>query len=116
MVVGQNLRYLFGVGYHPTLVFFKGFLGVHRGTGVLTHCHMFFFFLNQQHKDQIQLPTVDDLLAFEFPILPAIWSFAFTFCFFLHQKNTWQKKQKNALESGTKSSEIKKKPTARPHA
>ena len=29
----------FGVGYHPTIVFFKGFLDVHRGTGVLTHCH-----------------------------------------------------------------------------
>ena len=42
MAVSQNLRYLFGVGYQPTIVFFKGFLGVHRGTGVLTHCHMFF--------------------------------------------------------------------------
>ena len=41
MAVGQNLRYLFGVGYHPTIVFFKGFLGVHRGTRVLTHCHMY---------------------------------------------------------------------------
>ena len=48
LAVSQNLRYLFGVGYHPTIVFFKGFLGVHRGTGVLTHCHLeqllFFFF------------------------------------------------------------------------
>ena len=40
MAVGQNLRYLFGVGYHPTIVFLKGFLGVHRGTGVLTHGHI----------------------------------------------------------------------------
>ena len=31
----------FGVGYHPTIVFLKGFLGVHRGTGVLTHFHMY---------------------------------------------------------------------------
>ena len=31
MAVSQNLRYLFGVGYHPTIVLFKGFLGVHRG-------------------------------------------------------------------------------------
>ena len=38
--VGQNLRYLFGVGYHPTIVFFKGVLGVHRGTRVLTHCRV----------------------------------------------------------------------------
>ena len=38
VAVGQNLRYLFGVGYHPTIVFFKGFWDVHRGTGVLTHC------------------------------------------------------------------------------
>ena len=38
--MSQNLRYLFGVGYQPTIVFFKGFLGVHRGTGVLTHCHL----------------------------------------------------------------------------
>ena len=27
VAVSQNLRYLFGVGYHPTIVFFKGFLG-----------------------------------------------------------------------------------------
>ena len=40
LAMGQNLMYLFGVGYHPTIVFFKGFLGVHRGTGVLTHCHL----------------------------------------------------------------------------
>ena len=31
LAVSQNLRYLFGVGYHPTIVFLKGFLGVHRG-------------------------------------------------------------------------------------
>ena len=42
MAVSQNLRYLFGVGYHLTIAFFKGFLGVHQGTGVLTHCHMFY--------------------------------------------------------------------------
>ena len=30
----------FWVGYHPTIVFLKGFLGVHQGTGVLTHSHM----------------------------------------------------------------------------
>ena len=29
MAVGQNLRYLFGVGYHPTIVFLKGFWDVH---------------------------------------------------------------------------------------
>ena len=37
--MGQNLRYLFGLGYHPTIVFLKGFLGVHLGTGDLTHSH-----------------------------------------------------------------------------
>ena len=37
MAVSQNLRNLFGVGYHPTIVFLKGFLGLHRGTRVLTH-------------------------------------------------------------------------------
>ena len=36
-VVGQNLRCLFGDGYHSTVVFLEGFPGVHRGTGVLTH-------------------------------------------------------------------------------
>ena len=43
MAVGQNLRYLFGVGYPPKVVYFKRLqLGVHRGTvGVLTHSHMF---------------------------------------------------------------------------
>ena len=40
MAVGQNPRYLFGVGYHPKVVFFRGFLGGHQGTGVLTHGHM----------------------------------------------------------------------------
>ena len=30
--MGQNLRYLFGVGYPPK--------DVHRGTGVLTHCRI----------------------------------------------------------------------------
>ena len=40
LAVGQNLRYLFVVGYHPTIVFLKGFLGVHRGTRVLTHCQL----------------------------------------------------------------------------
>ena len=40
MAVGQNLRYLFGVGYPPKVVDFKGFWDVHRGTGVLTHCHI----------------------------------------------------------------------------
>ena len=38
MAVGQNLR-PFGDAYHPILVYFKGLLGVHRGTGVLTHGH-----------------------------------------------------------------------------
>ena len=33
MAVGQNLSYLFGDGYHPTIVFFKGFLRVTGGTG-----------------------------------------------------------------------------------
>ena len=36
MVVGQNLRCLFGDGYHSTVAFPEDFLGVHRGTGVLT--------------------------------------------------------------------------------
>ena len=40
MAVGQNLRYRFGDDYHPTIVFFKGLLGVHPGTGVLTHSHI----------------------------------------------------------------------------
>ena len=40
MAVGQNLRYLFGVGYPSKVVYFKGFWDVHRGTGVLTHCHI----------------------------------------------------------------------------
>ena len=40
VAVSQNLRYLFGVG-KATLVFLKGLLGVHRGTGVLTHNHVF---------------------------------------------------------------------------
>ena len=31
---------LFGDGYHSTVVVLEGFLGVHRGTGVLTHSHM----------------------------------------------------------------------------
>ena len=26
LAVSQNLRYLFGLGYHPTIVFLKGFL------------------------------------------------------------------------------------------
>ena len=30
MAVGQNLRYLFGVGYPPKVVYFKGFWDVHR--------------------------------------------------------------------------------------
>ena len=33
LVVGQNLKCLFGDGY-STVVFLEGFLGVHRGTGV----------------------------------------------------------------------------------
>ena len=37
--VGQNLRYLFGDDYPPKVVHFKGFWDVHRGAGVLTHCH-----------------------------------------------------------------------------
>ena len=41
MAVGQNLRYLFGVGYPPKVVYFKGFWNVHRDTGVLTHSHIF---------------------------------------------------------------------------
>ena len=40
MAVGQNLRYLFGDDYPPKIVDFKGFLGVHRGYGVLTHCQI----------------------------------------------------------------------------
>ena len=42
MAVGQNLRYLFGDHYPPKVVYFKGFWDVHRGTGVLTHCHITF--------------------------------------------------------------------------
>ena len=30
----------FGDGYPPKGVYFKGFWDVHRGTGVLTHCHI----------------------------------------------------------------------------
>ena len=41
MAVGQNLTYLFWDDYPPKVVYFKGFWDVHRGTGVLTHCHMF---------------------------------------------------------------------------
>ena len=40
LVVGQNLSCLFVDGYHSTVVFLEGFLGVHRGTGVLTHSHL----------------------------------------------------------------------------
>ena len=48
MASSQNLRYisflgtyLFGNGYHFTVVPLKGFSGVHRGTvGVLTHSHL----------------------------------------------------------------------------
>ena len=40
MVAGQNLRCLFGDSYHSTVVSLEGFLGVHRGTGVLTHSLM----------------------------------------------------------------------------
>ena len=40
MAVGQNLRYLFGDDYPAKVVYFKGFWDVHRGTGVLTHCHI----------------------------------------------------------------------------
>ena len=43
MVVGHNRRCLFGDAYHSNVVFLEDFLGVHRGTGVLTHsqvqCH-----------------------------------------------------------------------------
>ena len=42
MVVGQNLRCLFGDGYHSTVVVLEGFLGVHRRTGILTHSHITF--------------------------------------------------------------------------
>ena len=43
VAVGQNLKYLFGVGYHPKVlvVFFGGFWDVQRGAGVLTHGHVF---------------------------------------------------------------------------
>ena len=47
-VVGQNLRCLFVDGYHSTVVFLEGFLGVHRGTGVLTHSQMYFLAAAQQ--------------------------------------------------------------------
>ena len=42
MVVSQNLLGTFlGLGKPPhEVVFLKGFLGVHRGTGVLTHSHI----------------------------------------------------------------------------
>ena len=40
VAVGQNLRYLFGDDYPPKVIYFKGFWDVHRGTGVLTHCHV----------------------------------------------------------------------------
>ena len=42
VAVGQNLFGTFlGLGKPPhEVVFFKGFLGVHRGTGVLTHSHV----------------------------------------------------------------------------
>ena len=40
MAVSQGT--FLGFVYHPTIVFLKGFLGVHRGTGVLTHSHVFF--------------------------------------------------------------------------
>ena len=42
VAVGQNLRYLFWDDYPSKVVYFKGFLGVHRGTGVLTHCQVSF--------------------------------------------------------------------------
>ena len=38
----NNLRYLFGmiiIDYHPTVVYFKNFLGVHQGTSASTHGH-----------------------------------------------------------------------------
>ena len=40
VAMGQNLRYLYGDDYPPKIVYFKGFLGVHRGYGVLTHCQV----------------------------------------------------------------------------
>ena len=40
LAVGQNLRHLFGDDCPPKVVYFKGFWDVHRGTGVLTHCHL----------------------------------------------------------------------------
>ena len=40
MAMGQKLRYLFGDDYPPKVVYLKGFWDVHRGTGVLTHCHI----------------------------------------------------------------------------
>ena len=42
MAVSQNRLQVpfWGWESHPIIVFFKGFLGVHRGTGVLTHCHI----------------------------------------------------------------------------
>ena len=55
VAVSQNLRYLFGVGYHPTIVFLKGFLGVHRGTGVLTHCHVFFDKFQSIHSGYVTI-------------------------------------------------------------
>ena len=38
--MGQNLRYLFGVGYPPKVVLKKKKWDVHRGTGLLTHSHI----------------------------------------------------------------------------
>ena len=35
VAVGQNLRYLFGVGYQPIVVFFKGFPGGHQDKTLL---------------------------------------------------------------------------------
>ena len=58
MAVGQNLRYLLGDDYPPKVVYFKGFLGVHRGSGVLTHSHV----LLSQHFPLMLYSRIRELL------------------------------------------------------
>ena len=55
MAVGQNLRYLFGDDYPSKVVYFKGFWDVHRGTGVLTRCHITLRFLPKTNRPQNQI-------------------------------------------------------------
>lgn len=40
MAMGQDVRYLCGDDDHLTVFFLQSFLGVHWGTGVLTHGHI----------------------------------------------------------------------------